>query len=311
MENEELISKKADIVVGDFNTNGGLLNAEQQNRFIRVLQNTPTILNEVRTVPMNASTMEVNKIQFANHILRPGVENTALDANGRSTTTTSKVTLTTKEAIAEVRIPYGVLEDNIERSALQDTILALIAERVALDIEDCIIRGDTANVGFTGTLAILKHYDGVLKQITSNVVDAGSPTTVVPAIWNDALKAMPAKYRRNKAALRLFVPDDIEQDYRLALSQKATALGDAILTGNQAIPVFGVPMRGVGLMPNTVGNSFGLLIDPRNIILGIQRNITLESDRLISERQLKFVVTMRMDIKLEEETAAVKITNLV
>lgn len=309
MENSEIL-RKADMVVGDFNTNGGLLNAEQQDKFIRVVQETPTIINDVRTVPMNRSSMEINKIQFANHILRPAVENTALDANARSTTSTSKVTLNTQEAIAEVRIPYGVLEDNIEKGALQDTIMALIAERIAIDIEDIIIRGDTANVGFTGTLAVLKSYDGILKRITSNVVDAGSPTTIVPAIWNDAIKAMPGKYRRNKSSLRLYVPDDIEQDYRLALSQKSTALGDALLAGNQALPVFGVPMKGVGLMPNAVGNSFGILIDPRNIILGIQRNITMEAERLISERQLKFVVTLRMAIQLEEETAAVKIINL-
>jgi hypothetical protein len=61
--------------------------------------------------------------------------------------TVSGVTLTTKEVIAEVQIPYDVLEDNIERGGwtppfrkalggLHQTIIDLIAERAALDLEE-------------------------------------------------------------------------------------------------------------------------------------------------------------------------------
>lgn len=305
-ENEKLI-QKADMVIADITgANGGLLNPKQSDRFIRTLQDQPTILNEVRVVPMNSPSQEVNKIAFGEHILRPAVENTALAEADRAKVGTSKVTLNTKEVIAEVRLPYGVLEDNIERGNLRNTILDLIAERAALDMEDIIIRSDTANGTYTGSLAVLAQFDGVLKQISSHVVDAGTPASITPSIFNDAIKAMPGKYRRNRSQLRFYTSYDLEQDYRLNLSGRATGLGDTILTGNQGINIFAVPMRGIALMPN----ASSVLLDPRNIMLGIQRAVTIEAEKLISERQWKFVLTARIDVKLQEEDATVKLINL-
>jgi HK97 family phage major capsid protein len=305
-ENEKLI-QKADMVIGDITgANGGVLNPEQSDRFIRTLQDQPTVLNEVRVVPMNGPTQEINKIEFGNHILRPAVENTRLGETDRSKVSTSKVNLQTQEVIAEVLLPYGVLEDNIERGNLRDTILDLIAERAALDMEDIIIRGDTANAAFVNDLAVLGQFDGVLKQITSHVVDAGTPASITPSIFNDALKAMPGKYRRNRNQLRFYTSYDLEQDYRLNLTNRDTGLGDSILTGNQGVNIFAVPLRGIALMPT----ASAMFLNPRNIILGIQRAVTIEAEKLISERQWKFVLTARIDVKLQEEDATVKIINL-
>jgi hypothetical protein len=88
-------------------------------------------------------------------------------ATDRSKPTTSQITLTTSEVMAEVRIPYEVLEDNIERGGMADTVLALIAERAALDLEELLILGDTASGD-----AYLALMNGILKRVTTNVVDA-------------------------------------------------------------------------------------------------------------------------------------------
>jgi len=61
---------KADFGLADLAT-GGLLNPEQTDRFIRTLIDTPTLLNEVRPVPMNSPKMEVNKILFGSRRVRP------------------------------------------------------------------------------------------------------------------------------------------------------------------------------------------------------------------------------------------------
>ena len=139
--NPELI-KKADLVLADLTSNGGILNPEQSDRFLKVLIESPTILKDARTVPMNSPVMKINKIGFGSRILRPAVENTALVSSDRSKPDTTQLTMTTKEVIAEVRIPYGVLEDNIEQGNLENTILNLIAERAALDFEELILLGD-------------------------------------------------------------------------------------------------------------------------------------------------------------------------
>ena len=140
--NRELLRKlqKGDISVSDLVSNGGLLNPEQTNKFVRTIIDAPTILNEIRTVQMNSPKLEINKIGFGTRILKPApASGTALAAADRSKPTTSKVTLDTSEVIAEVHVPYDVLEDNIERGNLEDTIMFQIAERTALDLEELLI----------------------------------------------------------------------------------------------------------------------------------------------------------------------------
>lgn len=303
-----LTQKDIDIALGDLD-NGGLLTPEQSDTFIRKIQDQPTILKEARVFPMNSPKADIPKIGFDSMILRPATQTAGSRAlgtgdEGRAKPTTTKIELSTSEVIAEIRIPYEVLEDNVERGGLENTILDLMAERVSLDLENLIINGDDASSPAAGE-SLLAMTDGVLKKITSNVVDAGG-ASVNSGIFNDMLKGIEAKYLRNKAAMRIYTPTDVEQDYRLAVSNRGTGLGDAILTGTQALPVFGVPMKGIALMPN----SNMILTNPKNIIFGVQRKIRIEQERLISEREIKIVLTARIAIELEEEEATVKVTNL-
>lgn len=309
--------KKADFFLADLSA-GGLLTTAQNNTFIRNLIDQPTILNQMRVIEMDTPVMELNKIGFGKRILRSATEGVALadaavdgtsfdpstsgEYRARSKPQTSKVTLTTKEVLAEVRITYSALEDSIERGNLENTILQLIGARAALDLEELVIAGDTSlNTADT----YLDLTDGVLKLATAHTVDADG-AAISPAIFNQVLKALPTKYRRNRALMRFFTSMDVEQDYRLALSTRGTGLGDAILTGTQAVPVFGVPLVGAALMPQT--NL--LFTDPKNLIFGIQRNLRIEAEKLISEREVKIVLTARVAVNIEETDAIVKVTNI-
>lgn len=298
------LSRKAEMALADLASNGGLLNPEQNTTFIQQLMDQPTLIRECRTVPMNGSSLEITKIGFGSRILRAANQtfgSRALATGDRSAPTFGpKVTLNTKEVIAELLIPYEALEDNIEKGDMENTILALIAERAALDLEELIIQGDVSSGD--PYLALL---DGVIKKVTSNVVDAAG-TSIDAGVFNDVVKALPTKYRRNRSLMRLYVPMDVEQDYRMKLSSRGTSLGDDVLTGNNPVPVFGIPMRGVALMPQT--NL--VFTNPQNILFGIQRNVRIESERLISDRQIKIVLTARVAVALEDEAAAVKVTNL-
>jgi HK97 family phage major capsid protein len=306
------LSKKADLALSDLTSNGGLLNPEQNDTFIRTLIDQPTMLRAVRTVPMNAPEMKVNKIGFGSRILHAasagsspyaaddGTNDRYLAAASRAKPTTSQVALASKEVIAEVRIPYEVLEDNIERGNMADTVLALIAERAALDLEELIISGDTASGD--GYLALM---NGVLKRVTSNVVDA-SGSTIDIDMFNSLKKAVPTRFRRNLGSMRYFASMDRESDYRVSVSARGTPLGDNILTSNTPLPVLGIPMIGAALMPN----SNIVLTDPQNVIFGIQRNVRIEQDRDIRSREVIIVLTARIALAIEEELAAAKLINL-
>jgi|Cruoilmetagenom7_1024161.scaffolds.fasta_scaffold04281_2 hypothetical protein len=314
MNNQELM-QKADWSVGDLETTGGKLNDEQANQFIRKLLVQPTILNQARTVTMSSPQRQINKIQFASRILKPAVSNTPLSSGDRSAPTTEQVLLTTKEVIAEVRLPYDVIEDNIERGnigamtdtngtptsgGIRDTIMTLIAERAALDLEELALLGDTGSGD--SYLALL---DGWLIQSTTNVVDLAG-ASISKDTWKQGLQAMPDQYLRNRAAMRHFVSVDNEIAYRDSLANRETALGDAQIQGTSPVFGFGVPVDAASLMPAVNG----LSTNPLNMIFGIQRDIHIETDKDITSRVYIIVLTMRMDFKYEEEEAVVKYINM-
>lgn len=307
MENRELIEKAA-MTLADLAT-GGLMNPTQFQTFYRKIIDAPTILREARTVPMPIDSMKIEKIGFGQRVLRPGIEGQALSEDQLSKPTTSTVTLNAKEVIAEVNITYDTLENNIERDNLRDTIMTMLAERVSLDIEELIINGDTAEAGTDPYLGLL---DGVLKKATSHVVDFQEQALDRTA-FKQAYAAVPPKYLRNPADWRFYTSHVAALEWKDQIAQRQTALGDAAQATSQMPTAYGVPVQGVAMMqpyqgsePDVMLNDI-ILTHPRNILVGISRNIRLEVDKDIRARKFIIVVTMKVDVQFEEEDAVAKV----
>ena len=323
MQNKDLI-KKADWAVADLST-GGALNPEQADQFIRKLVHVaPTIFRDARVVRMNAPTRNINKIGFASRIMHAaGAETTevgGLALADRAKPTTEQVVLNTSEAMAEVHLPYDVIEDNIERGSIddnlaggpeagsgmsldgiKDTIMTLIAERAAIDLEELALLGDTASGD-----AYLALQDGWLKLAgVVNTVDAGA-ATVSKNLFKAGLKTMPDQYLRNLASLRHYLSMDNVIEYRDTLANRETAVGDAHITGTGPLFGFGVPVSAALQMPNTQG----MLTNPLNLIWGIQRKVTMEVDKDIRARTFIIVVHCRVAVEIEEDEAVVKYINI-
>lgn len=320
MTSNQALLAKADMVLGDLVTNGGILNPEQANQFVRKLIEAPSIINVARTVEMNAPQRNINKIQFGSRIMRAGVSGTALSSSDRSSPTTEQIQLNTREVIAEVHLPYDVIEDNIERGNIGQnvdgsgsqgtpaaggfvaTILTLIAERAALDLEELAIKGDT-----TSTDDYLQLTNGYLQTVNAggNIVDLVA-ATITKDMFKKGLLTMPDQYKRQLGGMFHFIAKNNEIEYRDTLADRATALGDAMHQGRSSVFGFGVPILGVDLMPIDKG----LLSNPLNFLFGIQRNVMMEFDKDISARVWKVVLTARVDFQVEEEEAAVEYINV-
>lgn len=318
MDNKELI-KKADLALSDLAT-AGKLNDEQTDRFVRKLMNSPTILRSCRTVTMNAPQRKINKIGFGTRMLRPGVQGTALVANGSGTPgitdrykpTLEQVLLNTDEVIAEIQLPYDVLEDNIERAnvgvplqsgagGLHQTIVDMMAERAALDLEELGLLGDSASGD-----AYLALTDGWLKRANVNVVNAGG-ATLSKDVLKAGVKAMPDKYLRDRLQMKQIVSVDNETELRDTYSNRQTGLGDSMLQGLAPLYMHGSQVIGSSTMPSTDG----LFTNPLNLIFGLWRNIQIEYDKDIRTRTFIIVLTARVGFQIEESEATVRYNSIV
>ena len=299
--------QKADLALADLQTDGGLLQPAQAQKFLRILINEAVLSKMVTFVPMRSPKQLIEKIRFGGRVLRAGTEAQALAAGERAKPDLSLVELDAQLFKAEVRLPNEVLEDSIERGNFKQTIMELMAERIALDIDDVCWNGDTASAD-----PFFAKLDGVRKQITSNLVDAAG-AVINKTLLRDALKELPSEFLRNKRAMRFLASNDTEIDYRDSLAERATVVGDRFLEQDAPVMYSGVPMMPVPVSPEDLGGGDKaemVFTDPKNINTGVWRNIRVETDKDVSAGVLIIVASLRLDCKLAEETAAVKIQNI-
>ena len=302
------ILQKADLALADLTVGGGLLKPAQAQKFMRLLIKDSPLMQLATVVPMASPKQQISKIKFGSRVLRPGQEATSLGAGDRAKPDLSQVELDAKLFKAEVRLSDEVLEDSIERGELRQTIMEMMAEAISRDMEDVLINGDTLSAD-----PFLAVMDGVLKQATSNVVDAGG-NPISKNLLRDVLKTVPSEHLRDKKAMRFLTSVDADLDYRNSLAERATAVGDRLLEGDTPVLYSGVPLQPIPLFPEALGATGDqtslLLCNPKNIHVGIWRNIRIESARDISEGTLKIVATLRFDVKFAEEPGVAKAINV-
>ncbi len=302
------ILEKADLALADLTAGGGILKPAQAQKFMRLLIKDSVLMKLATVVPMASPKQQISKIKFGSRILRPGQEATALVAADRAKPDLTSVELDAKLFKAEVRLSDETLEDSIERGELRQTIMEMIAEAISRDMEEVVIKGDTASAD-----PFLAVMDGVIKQATSHVVDAaGGP--ISKDLLSDMLKTLPSEHLRDKKSMAFLTSVDADLNYRNTLAERATAVGDKFLEGDTPVLYSGVPVQAVPLFPEDLGVSNDqtviVLANPKNIQIGIWRQIRIESQREISEGTLKIVATLRFDVKFAEEPGVAKAINV-
>lgn len=307
LDNRSLL-QKADLALADLLADGGLLEPAHAMKFIRLMIDDAVIMKLATVKPMKAQKDKIDKIQFGAPILRAGSEATALPEADRAKPTTSDVELDAKLFKAEVRLSNEVLEDSIERNSLKQTVMQLMAERLSTDMDDTIVNSDTASA--TPRLA---QFDGLLKQATTNIVDAAG-SKLTRSVLRDTLRTMPTEFRKNKKALRYLTSSNAEIDYRDSLADRGTDLGDRMVQSEAPVGYSGIGVLDVPLFPEDLTGGADktnvILADPKNLTVGIWRQIRLETDKLISEGVMLIVATMRFDFKYAHEPAVVKAINV-
>jgi len=301
--NIDAILEKA-FTTGDL-ASGGLLNPEQSAKLVQGIFDKSVVTTECRRVPMKANKRQIDKITYTGDILQIP---TAVGTEHTTTTkpTTSKITLDAQEAIIAIDIGYDSLEDSIEGQGLMDTILQITAGRLGYELDVLALQGDTA--GATGTFRDL--LDGFFKQVTTNVYDCLGTSLSDTHLFN-ALKLMPGKYLDNETMWRFYVSHKARLDYVNVLAGKGVNEAFVRYLIEAQEPTYqGIPVRKVGGIETVAGASSGLLVNPANLVFGIHRDISYEFMRQPRKRVIEVTMTMRVDFKIEEELAIVKLVNV-
>lgn len=309
MKPAEVFLSKADLAVADLTSSGGELVPAQAIRFIRLLISEAVLVKEANIPPMKSKKQKINTIRFGSRVLRAASEGTALAAGDRSKPDITEVELDTNLMKAEARWTDEVLEDNIERQALQNTILTELANRASLDVDELVALGDTASAD-----TYLVQLDGLIKTLATNVVAKSPIGALTQPDFADAKKGMPKEFQREFSRMRWYSSTNAETDYRLSLSDRATPQGDQHTQRMAPITPMGIPFVSVPVFPENLGGGTNetvlILTTPKNMNVGFWRKMKLERDKDVSAGTFLAVLSLRMDFKMTHEPAGVKLTGV-
>ncbi len=315
---------------------GGILKPRQANRFIDYLFDQSVLMKTARIVRMNAPTVEIDKVDIGQRIMRKATEGT--DDGSNADPTFSKISMTTVKLRLDWELTTEGLEDNIEGDSLEDHVASLMARQTANDLEDLYIHGDTSLTGDP----LLKSLNGFRKLArTSGVVVDAAGGNLTRSVFDKALRAMPNKYLQRRSQLAWSTSSSLLQDYIWSLSLDISAtggpsvgsvLGDSIVNAGlggaqggagtnyvNGIRPFGIPLLEVPLYSETETGSYtgaagnhGVveLTFPQNRIIGIQRDIVVYREFKPKKDTIEYTQFIRVANQIENAAAYVHVRNV-
>jgi hypothetical protein len=306
---------------------GGILSAEQANKFIDYMWDATVLGAQVRTIRMRSTVQDIDKVGVGQKLMRLATE--AVDDGVQAGATFTKISITTKKLRLDWELSTESLEDNIEGAALEDHIARLMATQAGNDLEDVAINGDTALTGDP----LYKSFDGwnKLGQAGGQVVShAGGPLN--RTAFNRALKAMPRSYMQRRNQMKFFVGSNLIQDYLFSITEDpnySQTIGTQIVTsgpnrtggpaGFTGGYAFGVPYQEVPLFSQTrvgtyaspTGNHGELwLTFPQNLLWGVKREIQVYREFKPKKDTIEYTVYVRVGTQIENKDAFVVVTNI-
>ena len=295
----------------------GILRPEQAQRFIDYVWDATVLAQDGRRVTMRANTMELEKINVGERVIRSAAQGVGDYTNTGATF--SKVELTTKKIRLDWEVTAEALEDNVEGAALEDHLVRLMTNAFANDIEDLAINGDGSTGNFLSIMKgfVKKHKDnGDSHEVALTVAD----NAWTPEKMQEIILGMPRKYRALKNNLKFYVGTDtfagiVKHNGTLA-DAIAEAMGNrvagtaanrqAYLDGNgqtfggaRTTRVLGIDVQEVPYYPE----GYVDLTFPENRVWGFQRDIVVNREYKAKKDTIEYTVFVRFGIQWEEEDA--------
>lgn len=295
----------------------GILRPEQARRFIDYVWDATVLAKDGRRVTMKANTMELEKVNVGERVIRSAAQ--AIGDYTNTGATFSKVELTTKKIRLDWEVTSESLEDGVEGDALEDHLVRLMTNAFANDIEDLAINGDGSTGSFLSIMPGFIHKiktNGDAHESVATVADNAFTTSVM----QDVITAMPRKYRSLKNNLKFYAGTDAFGGIVKNNGTLADAIAEAFVNkgpgteanrqsyldgqgqtfgGARTTRVLGVDVQEVPYYPA----GYVDLTFPSNRIWGFQRDITVNRQYVAKKDTIEYTVFVRFGVQLEEEDA--------
>ena len=287
---------------------GGILNPEQARRFIDYVWDATVLAQDGRRVTMRANTIELEKVNVGERVIRAASQ--ALGDYENAGATFTKVELTTKKIRLDWEVSTEALEDNVEGAALEDHLVRLMTNAFGNDLEDLAINGNGG----------VDPFLGIMEGFTYQVLNTGDAHEAVvdltngwtPAVMQEMIYALPRKYRAIKSGLKFYAGTDVFAD----IVAKNGTLGDAIAEafrtqeyrnaylggadqtfgGARTTRVLGINVQEVPYYPADYAD----LTFPQNRVWGFQRDITVNREYKPKKDTIEYTIFVRFGITWEE-----------
>lgn len=303
-----------------------ILSRQQADRFIDLVVDTSSLLKAIRVARIDHPSGEINKLDLG-HIVTESARATGVATHKP---TASKIEYDTEKIRSAFDITSDFTEDNLEGPSVRDKLLTMFTKRIAIDVEILALEGDDDVVPVSGSATELKDRlimsnDGFIKILEANVpaaqqIDAAgcAPST---ALFYKMKRAVPQRYRVAKPDYRWVVNSATWDKWNFDMTKVGAA--DQGGTPNDTIARFrestgggsplGQAMVEVPLMPEdltytTPDGTDGTSIwstPLMNLIVFIQRDITIEWDRVPREDKWEVTIHSRNDFNIENRDMCV------
>lgn len=338
------------------------LEAEEADAFMDVIEDESVLFKNANFIRMGKNVKNLRHLGIDDRILFGG---TIQQSDYVTTLTENLIQLTAKKLVGVIPIKDDDLEDLPEGPGYFDHVMDLAARKIANELEEVALLGDTSTASGFGARDARKQMDGWFRQMDNSLSgetyeNTVSGSTVIldasntiaghtsdfqldgniaeqddtSQLWEFKFSAMlrdlPTKYLKKFTLqeLRFYIAPKVEAVYIAALSARATTLGDQAILGNQAMTYGRVPIVSAPSIPLTMEAtsgaitkdnfdadngtySFGIYTPPKNLAVGMQRNIRIELQRDAINGQTYIVYTIRFDAKVEDVAAVVLLKRLI
>ena len=313
-----------------------LIQPEEADRLIDYVVKQSVLFEQASVARMTTNEKDIRFIDISGGVLRQAVCGT--DPDESVTISNTNKCLRTVSLDAMFYLCDDDLEDGLTGAALESQVMRMTADQIANELElwalmantDASYSTNAATSPVVVNNGVLHLRDGWYRQLQQgHLIDALTANGAGSRLLNFRMlrclrTRVPAKYRRNMAQFRIYMPVNmVDNDFIGLHEARQTDLGDRAYIEDFPLrsgitPIVPVPLMptdielcGCASLPAATG-AFTFISDPSNLVLGMQRNITFERERVAREHRTWFIWTIRVDALVfnEDATAIVDCMNL-